>query len=165
MYRKSNYRRLCFGSGRDASKCGMTLIEVMIAMVVFGIAASSLFAMLNHGFRTIENARDVVRVTQTMQHQMENLRATPWTDFLLQVGNSQINVDVNGVPTGSDVEVIPFGWREFSMVQTITLEKTDYYEVEITAAWTDTSGREFSHSFVSWFTENGLNEFFTRSTT
>ena len=145
-------------------KSGFTIVEVLAAIVIFGIVVASLFQMVAQGFTLVRNSRDINRVTQTMQHQMENLRSSTWANFETQVGTSTINVDANGAPISGGTGTPPFDWSAFQMAQVIALEKAGHYKVTLTLNWTDAGSRTHTRTYISWFTNNGLNEFYTRST-
>lgn len=145
-------------------KSGFTIVEVLAAIVIFGMVVASLFQMVGQGFSLVRSSRDINRATQTLQHQMENLRCMTWENFETQVGTSSIMVDSNGTPTGVGTGSPPFDWQAFLMTQTITLEKNKHYKVKLDLEWTDSGSRSHKRTYISWFTYNGLNEFYTRST-
>lgn len=80
-----------------------------------------------------------------------------------KVGKQIITVDEYGISTDSDGQV-PFDWQTFRMEQTITLEKTDHYLVELTAMWTDQEGTSYDRVMKTWITKEGLNDYYTQST-
>ena len=141
---------------------GFTLVEVMVAIAIFSVVAISLFQMLAQGFVYAQNSRDINRATQTLQYQMETLRATTWANLVAMAGTTTIQVNDVGVPVDTG-GVVPFDWAEFSMTQVVALEKTDHYNVVLVLSWTDRNSRQHFKTYRTWFTKNGLNEFYTRS--
>lgn len=130
---------------------GFTLVEVVVGMGIFVLAMVSFFQAFSQGFMILESARDLNRVTQAMQTQVENLRGGIWSDFEQQVGTIKING--TGITLGS-----------FNLEQSIVPDNSGDYKVSIVATWTDRWGRNHSETFLTWFSQNGLNNYYTRST-
>ena len=113
---------------------GFTLVEVFISVVVFGIFIASIFQYFKYNLNLHESARDLNRVTQIMQYQMENLRSTKWADIPKLEGKNVIPVNQDGIPVNS-TGTTPFDWQSFSLVQSLTLSKTGFYRAIIVASW------------------------------
>ena len=147
---------------KRASSGGFTLLEAMIAMVLFAVTIAGIFQMLSQSFKTAESARDLNRVTQILQYQIEDLRGSNWSTLTAKEGETSILVDAYGIP-GSASDVTPFDWQAFSMKQNTTVVAADYIDVTLVVNWTDVQGRSHSQSFKTSFTENGLNAYYARS--
>jgi Tfp pilus assembly protein PilV len=57
---------------------GFTLMEVMIGVLILGLAIISLFALLGSGFAIVRFNRDNLRATQIMLNRVEGLRLYNW---------------------------------------------------------------------------------------
>lgn len=57
---------------------GFTLVEVMVGVVILGLAIVSLFALLSAGFAMVRLNRDNLRATQIMLNRVEGLRLYNW---------------------------------------------------------------------------------------
>lgn len=144
-------------------KRAFTLVEVFVSIVIFGIFIASIFQYFKYNLSLNETARDLNRVTQIMQYQMEDLRSTKWADLSKLEGKTTIKVDQDGIPVDSKGSV-PFNWQNFSLIQTLTLSKTGFYRAVIEASWTDREGKQYSRRFETWLAKEGLNAYYTRST-
>lgn len=60
------------------TQAGVTLIEALVSMGVFGISVFSLYAGMSMGFAVIGNARENLRATQVMVEKMETIRLYSW---------------------------------------------------------------------------------------
>ena len=56
-------------------------MELMIGVVIMGIALSCFYSALQQGFYMIENSRDINRVSQVLQDEMERLRTMSWYEI------------------------------------------------------------------------------------
>ena len=57
---------------------GMTLVEVLIAVVAVGILITTLYVAFTQGFAVIQVARENLRATQILQEKMETMRVYNW---------------------------------------------------------------------------------------
>ena len=55
-----------------------TLIELMVAMVIIGLAVTALYAGIAWGFTTVRLAREDLRATQILVEKMEAIRLYNW---------------------------------------------------------------------------------------
>lgn len=149
------------------TKRAFTLVEAVIGMAVVALVLASIFQLQAYSLLVTESARNESRVTQMLQHQMENLRATRWDDFVNLEGQRVISVNKEGIPIADDSfvseGVVPFSWRAFRMTQSITPVKAGQYNATLLVEWIDGQGRSKARTFVTLFTEGGLNEYYTRS--
>ncbi len=63
---------------RRRRQAGVTLIEALVSMGVFGVSVFSLYAGMSMGFSIIGNARENLRATQVMVEKMETIRLYSW---------------------------------------------------------------------------------------
>jgi hypothetical protein len=148
---------------RAGRRRALTLVEVVMGVAVFSLVIVSVFQALSLSFRLFESSRDMSRINQTLQYQMETLRGKQWEDFIDLAGQSLVPVDESGIPT-SEEATIPFDWQSFELRQAVSLLTPDHYEVLLTASWTDRSGKAHTHTLKSWFSAKGLNDYYTMST-
>ena len=149
---------------RNTKRCdGFTLVEVLVSLAIFTMVSLTIFQLYRLGLGLAESAKDMNRITQIMQTQIEYLRTTKF-ELVKDMGTSKlIKVDAHGIAVDSGGE-IPFRWKAFALTQKMSLEKSGFYKVKLVADWTDRFGRRHVHSLETWITEGGLNEFYTRST-
>lgn len=65
-------------SQRRREQAGVTLIEALVSMGIFGVGFFSLYAGMSMGFSVIGNARENLRATQIMVEKMETIRLYSW---------------------------------------------------------------------------------------
>lgn len=63
---------------RRQRQAGVTLIEALVSMGIFGVSFFSLYAGMSMGFAVIGNARENLRATQIMVEKMETIRLYSW---------------------------------------------------------------------------------------
>src|SRR5947207_7982848 len=68
----------CRNRESAALRRAFTLIEVMMAVLVVGVAFVSLYLGFTQGFGTIQVARENLRATQILQEKMETIRLLTW---------------------------------------------------------------------------------------
>ncbi len=144
------------------SSGAFTLVEVIVGIAVFSIVMLGVFAIYSQSLDAFANLRDANRISQTMQYQIESLRGMQWVDFVEEKGKKTIKVDKWGMPTTGSSKT-PYDWQSFKLEQDISLVKTDHYEVELTAQWTDADGDKRERVMKTWMTNDGLNLYYTRS--
>jgi prepilin-type N-terminal cleavage/methylation domain-containing protein len=66
---------------KSAANRAFTLIEVMIAFLLIGGMALSLYVGMGQGFGVIQLARENLRATQILQEKMEAIRLISWTQL------------------------------------------------------------------------------------
>lgn len=59
---------------------GFTLVEVMVAFVVFAIAILGALALLMFGLKTVDDAKALNQATQILMNEMEAMRMRSWND-------------------------------------------------------------------------------------
>lgn len=134
-----------------------------MAITIFGIVAASVFKVYGQTYLILQQTRDMSLVSQTMQLQMESLRGMRWDDFEQKVGKEKFDVDTNGI-IASRKGTIPFGWQAYAFEQNIQkdVHKKGLYKCSLTINWTDTRGKKNARTFISWFTEKGLNDYYVK---
>jgi prepilin-type N-terminal cleavage/methylation domain-containing protein len=75
------------GPTRSRSVIAFTLVEVMVAVAIIGVAFTSLYAGMTAGFGVVSVTRENLRATQIMQDRMEVMRMYTW-DQLQTFGTS-----------------------------------------------------------------------------
>lgn len=60
---------------------GVTLVEVMIAIVLVAIALGNIFAMTAQGLHSLRATRQVAASSRVLQQRIEMIRAKPWPEI------------------------------------------------------------------------------------
>ena len=85
---KTHPRRFAFKATRHASdRRGFTLVEMMIALVLFGVGMMALAQVLPNGLSVRDKARRMSVATSMAQEEVERLRNLPFNHADLGGGN------------------------------------------------------------------------------
>lgn len=130
-----------------------TLIEVMVAMIVFSMVIAGGLVGISRGFELIDTTRNYTRSSQVLQSELELLRTLPWLTF------SQLS---ESVLTEKFQEQIIDQFGEDSYVGAVTTELTggDLMKVMVTVEWSTRKGRVHTLNYVTFFTEGGVNDYY-----
>ncbi len=139
-----------------ASRLGFTLVEAMVAMVVVGVVLTAAFSTVAQGVRTMERARDYTRVAQILQSEMEDLRTYSWADLETATTSGFV-----AVALAADF-VEEYGDR-YTVERWIRDRHSDQKEISVRVIWSDGRGGTITKMTTTWFTENGMNDYYYRS--
>ena len=135
-------------------RAGYTLIELLVGIMILGIVLATAFTGMKQGFYFLENARDYTRVSQLLQSEMENLRSINWASIYAIKGTTDFSPDSNMLAGQVD---------RYDCQRIITDSKVNQLEVILSITWTDSRGIQFVSKNISYFTKEGLNDFYSRS--
>lgn len=137
---------------------GFTLVEVMVAVVILGMILSTAFATVTQALQTVETSRDYARVAQILQSEMEDLKTMSWSTLsALQVAdNGVVTIDL----TAEFNQAFGVRYRAFRYIEN---RYSDQKQATIWVYWWDARGNFRIKQTVSWFTENGLHDYYYRS--
>lgn len=131
------------------SQSAFTIVEVMIAMVIFAIVIASGFACLKSGLGLMENSRHTTRSSQIMQSEIERIRSLPWGQVIALSNDADITL--------SDAFAATV-YEAYTMERRVTGSGNERV-VTLIVSWTDNSGRAHSRSYVSQYTRGGLYDY------
>ena len=136
---------------------GVSLIEALVAMAIFGITFFSLYGGISMGFSIIGNARENLRATQIMVEKMETIRLYSW---------SQITT-ANFIPATFTEKYKPNdddGGLSYQGTMTIAAGPSgltysaDMRQVSISLNW-NSGGRTHTRTMTTYVTKNGLQDY------
>ncbi len=135
---------------------GMTLIEVVIAVLVLAAVVASTIMAMRAGFTMIQVARDNTMASQILQSEMENLRLMRWDDLVTLE-------EVESFSVGDDFDTTVAA--RYSAVRRVTEfeERNGVIEVELEIRWTGVGGAGHRRVYRTTFTKNGLNDYYYRA--
>ena len=136
------------------SQNGFTLVEVMIGMLVLSISIAGVTGLIAQSFFCLENSRKLNHVSQVLQTEIENIRTYSW----------------------AEIEAMPF-WSEFEpSVGTLDLSKLNLVceryvfdskanqkKIRLMASWTDLRSITHTRSYETYYTKEGLSDYFSRA--
>jgi len=133
----------------------------MVAIAVVGLVLAAAFANVGSSLRTMETARDYTRVAQILQSELEDVRTMSWADL-----------EALQAATGGDWELLDISaeFHEAFGTRYVTHRRVrnrdglpDQKEIVIKVEWTNAHGVTVTKYTSSWFTENGMHDYFYRS--
>jgi Tfp pilus assembly protein PilV len=144
-------------------RSGLTIIEVAIAATVMALVLATSITAMQYAFRSLDTARNITIAGQIMQSEFEKLRLKPWTgtDGISSLAtNPSLTIDT--VFTSK-----PFISNRFSLARTVTAITTGtsagMKAITLTCSWKTYSGRQISRSYVCYYGQNGLYDYFFNS--
>ena len=137
---------------------GFTLIETVVGMAVLGIVVFSLYAGINLGFVTIQNARDNLRATQVLTEKMEVVRLCTFDQLTtagylptnFTAGYFEGNSATNGTVFTGSVAIAPTGLG--------VNYSNDLRLVTVTVAW-QTKGLSRSRQLSTLAARSGIQNY------
>src|SRR3954468_20050192 len=122
-----------------------TLLEVMIASIVMILAITTAITTLQHGFQSVDSARNLTYASQVMQSEMERLRLKSW---------SQIQaLQDSGATTVATSAVSGTATASFTCQRTIRDLKADMKEITLESSWRGYDGRSHVARFVTRYSK------------
>lgn len=134
---------------------GMTLVEVMVATVLLTLVLGGGIAALIQGNRMIADARDMTRVSQIVQSEIEALRTMTWTD-LEAMPNRVVELPLRGsfADRFSD---------KYQLYRYVTDHNSAQKGVHVFVIWQSLGGEERRQGLYTRFTKGGLNDYYYRA--
>ncbi|HKK18941.1 MAG TPA: type II secretion system protein [Opitutales bacterium] len=127
-----------------------TLVELLVAMVIFASVIAGGLACLRMGLNQIDNARSETRASQVMQSEIERLRSLAWDNFTALDGSDQ------EVSLSSEFNDSAYG--SFKMKRSITGSGTSR-KITLIIEWEDLRGASHSKSYATQYTRGGLYDY------
>lgn len=136
------------------SRSGLSLVEVMLAVLVLGLVVGSTLVAMRSGFTMIQLARDNTMASQILQSEMENLRLMNWQQLGELPEEGEFEVD-----TQLDASIAD----RYERHRRIEVIRTSMKEVELTVEWTTVGGTRHSRTYRTLFSREGLNDYYYRA--
>jgi len=117
-------RTLSSRPSRDVHEHGMSLVELMIALVVLAVGLLAVGRMFPTGARSQEQDQLITSANYYSQEKLESLTGRTWADPLLTDGRH---------PAGTATESLGSGqWTRFYVVTTLTGKLDNLKKVDVT---------------------------------
>ena len=130
-----------------------TLIEVMVAMIVFSMVIAGGLVGISRGFELIDTTRNYTRSSQVLQSELELLRTLPWSTFS-QLSDSELTEKFQ------KQIVAQFGADSYVGAVATELTGGDLMQVVVTIEWSARKGRVHTLNYVTFFTDGGVNDYY-----
>ena len=137
----------------QSRQVGFTLIEVMVAMIVFSMVIAGGLVGISRGFELIDTTRNYTRSSQVLQSELELLRTLPWATFSV-LSDSEL--------TGKFQEQIISQFDEGTYKGSVVTNMTgdDLMQITVTVEWAGRRGRVHTLNYITFFTEGGVNDYY-----
>jgi Tfp pilus assembly protein PilV len=121
--------RIRSDSGGHPGERGISLVEILIALVVLSLGIMSIAGIFPAGTRTELQTRMQSNANFFAQEKLEELRATSWTDPALTAGRH---------PAGSACDTLGAtkAWLRFYQVTDLAAPLQDLKRVSVNVSWT-----------------------------
>lgn len=130
-----------------------TLIEVMVAMIVFSMVIAGGLVGISRGFELIDTTRNYTRSSQVLQSELELLRTLAWSTFS-QLSDSELTEKFQ------EQIVAQFGADSYVGAVATELTGGDLMQVVVTVDWSARKGRVHTLNYVTFFTDGGVNDYY-----
>lgn len=128
-------------------------MEVCIAAAVLGLTVASSLVAMQMGFAMIETARDNTLASQILQSEMEDLRLLSW--------DSLVDLDEGEFPLEGTFHESVAG--RFTCSRVFTSPRAGMRQVTLKADWSSNNGVARSREYTTFFSKEGLNDYYYRS--
>lgn len=156
---------------------GFTLMEVLVAMTLITLVIGGGITALIQGNRMVEDARDVTRVSQVIQSEIEDLRTKNWDDLAGLVWTAQVDGADPNLRFYPYYQRIPlqgqfaekYGdkytlWRGVFFQDMDSDGTEDQIGVYVWVGWQPQRGRYYKwQRYYTRFTQDGLNDYYYRA--
>jgi len=133
----------------------MTLVEVMVAMAIFGLVIAGGLIGVRRGFEVVENSRHYTRVSQLLQSEAESLRTLSWSDFSALPAEEEVDLD----PVFDDAGTYDI----YTVKRTITSISSSLKQVDVVASFVNRQGKRISMTYTTFVSEDGVNDYYYRT--
>lgn len=139
---------------RDAHARAFTLMEVAVTTFILALAITTSITTLQRAFSNLDTARSISTASTILQTQVENERLFPWgkltdTSYQPALGPAFLrNPTVAG---------------RFTLSRTVASVsgRSAQVQVTLTVRWRNYDGRSLSRSFTTYYTQGGLNDYYS----
>lgn len=136
---------------------GVSLLEALVAMAIFGVTFFSLYAGISQGFSIIGNARENLRATQIMVEKMETIRLYSWHQ-LNTSGFIPATFTEKYKPSDDDGGLSYQGTMTISAGPSGRTYSADLRRVTVGLTW-NSGGRTHTRTMTTYVTKHGLQNY------
>jgi len=122
---------------------GLTYIEVLVTMVIFGVALIALLSCFLHGFNVLSRMRQTAIATQSIQEELELIRNMSFND-ILTLDSSFTNESLSLLESSSGAVNIEDSLGD------------DIKKLTVSVFWSY-QGKQMRKDVVTYITRKGIN--------
>lgn len=135
------------------SESGFTLIEVTVAIAIFGLVIAGGLIGVRRGFEVVEHSRHYTRVSQILQSELEELRTYDWDV-------------VNGMPATTSLTIDPEfdngTFDIYTVTRNITVINSELKQIDVIGSYVNRRGQTVTMSYTSFYSKEGVNDYYYR---
>lgn len=147
--------------GAHQGSRGFTLVEVMVATYILSVVFASLFGAMAQGMKMMDFTRDLTRVSQILQSEMEDLRTLNWNELEDLRDNKALQFYSAKTHYAGD---LADRYRVYRWVLPHPVHSSEMIRVRIYVMWTVPGrGGQQWRILSTDFTKNGLNDYYYRN--
>lgn len=134
---------------RHNRRQGTTLVEILVALLVFSLALGALLNTLTVIVDLVDTSRDKVVAISHLKNIMERIRATPFDYIAMRFSNGTVDG-----PTGNPyVNIVGnYTLNNEQIVVTYTNPNSDPLEIKSSLSWQSIKGRSYNVSLSTFRT-------------
>ena len=127
---------------------GMTLIEILIATLIFTVAVGALLSSLTSVLYLIDLAKGQTVASSDLRNMMEEIRVTPFVNILSEFPDSVVDG-----PNNSYQSIVGgYNLDNEHITATYTDVNSDPLEIRVNLSWQDRRGRNHNTSLSTFKT-------------
>ena len=131
----------------------------MAAAGVMAFAIATSITVMQRAFLALDTARNISYAAQIMQSELEKVRLLPWTT-IGTYASSETPVTTTLTIDSRFTSNAYIGSR-FTLTRTAsTLHSNTMMQIKLTVTWNSYDGRTLSRSYVTYYGQNGLYDYF-----
>jgi type II secretory pathway pseudopilin PulG len=138
---------------------GFTIFEVGMAAAIMALALVSSITVMQRAFNALDTARAITYATQIMQNEMEKMRLLNWAT-VSAYPTTATTVTIDSAFTNTSI-----GSRFIGMTRAVETIHTNtnggMRKITLTVSWKTVDGRTLTRSFVTYYGQNGLYDYFS----
>jgi prepilin-type N-terminal cleavage/methylation domain-containing protein len=138
-------------------QAGVSLIEALVAMAIFGITFFSVYGGISLGFSIIGSARENLRATQIMVEKMETIRLYSWYQ-LNTSGFIPATFTEKYKPNDGDDGLSYQGRMTIAAGPSGRTYSADMRRISVSLSW-NSGGRTNTRSMTTYVTKHGLQNY------
>jgi Tfp pilus assembly protein PilV len=151
VFRRREPRR----SARRPATRGFTIAEIAVTAFVLALVIATAVTTLQRAYSQLDTARNNSLAGAILQSEIEQERLFSWTRL----------TDESYTPAiGQEFLRIPAVAGRFSLTRTVTPladRNNQMIQVTLTVQWRNYEGRTLSRDYTTYFTQAGLNDFYS----
>ena len=141
-------------ANRRSRRAGFTIAEVSLATMVMALGIATSITALQMGFRSLDVARGTTLASQILQSEIERVRMMSWSS-------------INALPASARVDLSTMFTSSPTLAASYTVTETvndviagEMRQIYVSAVWRGYDGRSHQLSMVTYYTKNGLYDYY-----